>query len=158
MTPRLPRFTDEDAVAKLVNEAGLDVTVLDDDWIASYSQEAEAITAAEEHGNWEPLAGMVFWGLELSPYARNLAAMRMLGEFKRSRPGSPKKSIEARRRNSPAIGAHEDYELIWPFLRKLYPKERIGAIKARALQIAAQRAGIEVGTLINYRKSKRRVR
>jgi hypothetical protein len=111
-------------------------------------------------GDWRLLADLVRRGIPLNSEAGNLVAARLLGKIKKKGTrGPPKKPIEERRLASPSIGADEEYELIWPILREHFPEERIGAIKARALQIAAQRAGIkDVKTLENYRKSKRRVR
>jgi uncharacterized protein YbaR (Trm112 family) len=105
-------------------------------------------------GDWRPIADQV--RRLLPEEAGNLVAARLLGKIKKK--GPAKKPIDKRRLASPAIGADDEYELIWPILRERFPGERIGAIKARAREIAAERAGIEVKTLENYRKSKRRVR
>ena len=119
------------------------------------AKQRNAVTAAKA-GDWRALADLVDRGIVLIPAARRLIAARLLSKIKKKGTRGPsKKSIEERRLASAAIGADEDYELIWPVLREQFPKERIGAVKARALAMAAERAGIAVQTLRNYRKSKR---
>jgi hypothetical protein len=85
---------------------------------------------------------------------RNLRTGRLRGE-----PGRPTMSLEERRAESPVHDAAEEFHAIRAILRRLYyPKQSSSQIRARAMEIAAQRNRVELDTLVNYLKRPRKDR
>jgi hypothetical protein len=177
---RPPKWNDDAGVAALVNDEFLEWERLDamesvyrdePDLTASElfaRMERNAVEAAER-GDFKPLAEMlkqknplIKWlrrdlKLHLGPKADALLAERITGEDrgKRGR-GRPKQTVEQRHINTPVHGAANEVEDIERILRRHYPDEK--KIRERAITVAAERAGIRRQTLVNYLKSKRRIR
>jgi len=161
-----PAWTDEEAVVawvdEQINEAIDPIYEMSFDaqvpnfprsWYRE-SIEREAVEAARR-GNFRQLAK--FFKLapsDLSQEARELIAQRLVGEYK-ARRGRPKQDPEERRAASPVHNAATDFLEIKGILDQWWPEER--GRRDRAIAIAADKAGIEFGTLFNYLKSNRRL-
>jgi hypothetical protein len=94
-------------------------------------------------------------GLDLGAKARDILAKRLTGEL-RFKVGRPKKTLDHRRADRPAIGAAEELPAIERILRSYYPHQK--KIHDRAVEIAARRADINDQTLLDYQKSPSRIR
>jgi hypothetical protein len=176
-----PKWNDDAGVAALVEDAFLEWERLDA-VDAGYrtepgipaselhaSMERSAVEAAKERRDFKELADIaalrnpfIRWlrtdlKIPLGPEAAALIAERITGKDrgKRGR-GRPKQTVEQRHINTPVHGAANEVEDIERILRRHYPDEK--KIRERAITVAAKRAGIRRQTLVNYLKSKRRIR
>jgi hypothetical protein len=85
---------------------------------------------------------------------RSLRTGRLKGER-----GRPTLSPEKRRAESPVHDAAEEVDAIRAILRRLYyPDQSSSQIRDRAMEITAQRNGVELDTLVNYLKRPRKDR
>jgi hypothetical protein len=103
----------------------------------------------------------------LSPDAWEIIVQFLTGERNpktgklRGERGPRKKSAEERRAESPVHGAAAEVDTIRAILRRSYPDQHNSQIRDRAIEIAAQRNGVEASTLAKYlrrpRKDRRRL-
>lgn len=100
----------------------------------------------------------------LSPSTWSLIAQFLTGERSlrtgrlRGEPGRPTMSLEERRAESPVHDAAEELDAIRAILRRLYRDQDSSQIRDRAMEIAAQRNGVKLDTLVNYLKRPRKDR
>lgn len=134
-------------------------------------EEAERILELARRGDWIPLAkrlleaaespSVQFFfgpkGEEQQREAYRLISARLRGS-KKETPGRVAGSSTYKSQANPNTRkADKESEDIAEILRAHYPKVRQGAITQRAREFAAERAGIEVQQLENYRKNKARL-
>jgi hypothetical protein len=174
------KWNDDAGVAALVNDEFLEWERQDAmEWVDRFEpdfsaselfarMEYNAVQAAER-GDFRPLAEMleqknpfIRWlrrdlKFHLGPKAEALLAGRITGKNSgKRRRGRPKQTVEQRHANSKVHGAADELKDIEAILRWHYPHEK--KIRERAISIAAERAGKRRQTLVNYLKSKRRMR
>jgi hypothetical protein len=148
-------------------DAPMRVSVAQRRWVG----EQEAVEAAMR-GDVEPLANLLrpfagVFGLpdevnpaikQLSPATWAIIVQFLTGERKLRTgrlgggPGRPTMSLEERRAESPVHDAAEEVDAIRAILRRSYPDQHSRQIRERAMEIAAQRKGVELDTLVNYLK------
>jgi hypothetical protein len=173
----LPNWNDEKGVAKLTDEiiAERDANSrhycdygdrVADEFADEFSEfrhaEAAAVEAAR-HGDRAPLAGLLLgdrieW---LKPSTLGLIAEIMTGKRKAG-PGRPKLAREKRWTKNPIHQTAVDAHLIWSRLRLLYPGIAPAGVRARAVELAASRAGIAPEALQRHlhrsRSDRRRIK
>jgi hypothetical protein len=86
----------------------------------------------------------------LKPETMELVCLRLVGEYKAPRRGPPKASPAQRSANTKSYDAANEMQLIELLLWRHYRGEK--GIRRRAIEIAAERAGIDANTLWNYLK------
>jgi hypothetical protein len=121
--------------------------------------ERDAVEAAKG-GNFRLLADMLhpkpknpLLGQDrppLKPETMELVCLRLVGEYKAPRRGPPKASPAQRSANTKSYDAANEMQLIELLLWRHYRGEK--GIRRRAIEIAAERAGIDANTLWNYLK------
>jgi hypothetical protein len=181
---RPPRFSDDAAVAALVNQL-LDAAERERDRVFErlidqvplqthgevWGQIEQRAIERARLGDFKPLAALVerenplykILDKPLGSEVSRIAAARLRGEFKKKGRGPPRKDLDERLAASLVYDAADLLPRIEKILRERWPGQRghqhegQQGYRDRAIDIAAARAGVDPGTLKNYlRRSKRR--
>jgi hypothetical protein len=173
LKPALPKWTDEAGVAKMVSAAiahyralearrnrEFDPGIPEEDKPLLRLKRVEEIAALyARKGNFNPLIDLLrserfieqlfaLGGQWLEPETRTFLTDVLTGKFESKR--DQKMTAAERRATNPIHNAADEFLMIEGELMRLYPAQSKSAVKGRAVEIAAERAGIEPEQLQTY--------